>query len=112
MKTLRTLLLLTTAVLLCSISARAHDFEVDGIYYNVTSESELTVEVTFKGVHFAQFKEYKGDIVIPEKVEFNGKKYNVTGIAENTFYNYIELKSITIPKSVKDIHNRAFNYSI
>ena len=42
-------LLTILAVLLCSLTASAHDFEVNGIYYNITSETNKTVEVTFKG---------------------------------------------------------------
>lgn len=34
------------AVLWVSVSAFAYDFEVDGIYYNITSLSNLEVEVT------------------------------------------------------------------
>ena len=48
MKALKTLLI-TIAVLLYSTTVSAHDFEVDGIYYNITSSEDLTVEVTYKG---------------------------------------------------------------
>ena len=48
MKTIKTLLA-TIALLLCSETMNAHDFEVDGIYYNILSENNKTVEVTFKG---------------------------------------------------------------
>ena len=41
--------LATIVVLLSSISASAYDFEVDGICYNVTSSTDLTVEVTYRG---------------------------------------------------------------
>ena len=67
MKTFKTLLA-ALAVLLCSISARAHDFEVDGIYYNVTSSTERTVEVTFRpiaqiaGWNVLQSLMYTGDL--------------------------------------------------
>ena len=33
--------------------ANAHDFEVDGIYYNITSE--YTVEVTYKGYYSGSY---------------------------------------------------------
>ena len=42
-------LLTSMALLLCSITISAHDFEVDGIYYNITSTTDNTVEVTRKG---------------------------------------------------------------
>ena len=40
---------LTAAMLLCSIVVSAHDLEVDGIYYNITSSTDMTVEVTYRG---------------------------------------------------------------
>ena len=38
--------LATIAVLLCSISANAYTFQVDGIYYKILSETDKTVEIT------------------------------------------------------------------
>ena len=52
-----TLLLLA---LLLPATATAYDFEVDGIYYNVTSA--FTVEVTYKDHSFAS---YSGEVSIP-----------------------------------------------
>ena len=34
-------------VLLCTAKVSAHDFEVDGVFYNITDSTELTVEVTY-----------------------------------------------------------------
>ena len=42
-------LVLAVIGLLCSISVSAEDFEVDGIYYNITSSTDMTVEVTYRG---------------------------------------------------------------
>ena len=41
--------LFTALLLLLSVAVNAHDFEVGGIYYNVTDEANKTVEVTCKG---------------------------------------------------------------
>ena len=59
---------MTIAALLCSLTASAHDFEVDGIYYNILSESDKTVEVTYKGLLYDEFCVYTGNVVIPEIV--------------------------------------------
>ena len=68
MRTINTWLA-TIAMLLCSISASAHNFEVGGIYYNITSSPDLTVEVTYKGDNSSyNHKTYSGAIVIPETV--------------------------------------------
>ena len=73
----RTKLWLTTmAALLCSIMVSAHDFEVGGIYYNITSETDLTVEVTYKGSASTWYQnEYTGVITIPETVTYKNNTY-------------------------------------
>ena len=43
----KSVLLLFAALL--PLVASAHDFEVNGIYYNITSSTDRTVEVTYKG---------------------------------------------------------------
>ena len=110
MKTIKQLLL-TVAVLLCSVALSAHDFEVDGIYYNITSTENLMVEVTCKGTyHYDYPNEYNGEVVIPEKVNYNGKVYSVTRIGANAFDNCSSLTSVIIPNSVTSIGANAFQY--
>ena len=107
MKTIKKLLT-TIAVLLCSVVANAHDFEVDGIFYNITSEKELTVEVTYKGQDSDDYDEYKGTIEIPATIMYNQQEYNVTSIGNSAFYECSSLTSITIPNSVTSIGYNAF----
>lgn len=101
----QTKLWLTTMVaLLCSLTVSAHDFEVDGIYYNIISEEELKVEVTFRGVHLDDyFDEYSGEITIPSTVIHDNKTYSVTSIGNQAFYCCGHLSSIRIPKEAIDI---------
>ena len=107
MKTIKTWLT-AMAVLLCSISASAHHFEVEGFFYNFTSQT--TVEVTYNGpVSYYVNDEYVGDIVIPEKVTYNGITYHVTQIGEEAFYKCRSLTSIVIPQSVTSIKSGAFS---
>ncbi|MDD5780736.1 MAG: hypothetical protein PUD40_06770, partial [Bacteroidales bacterium] len=69
-------LLLT--LLFLSLSARAHDAEVDGIFYNLDAANK-TATVTFKGDNWGGGGEkYSGDVVIPKKVTYNGITYSVT----------------------------------
>lgn len=106
MKSIKTWLL-TVAILLGSISAYAHDFEVNGIYYNKTSAT--TVEVTFKGDSFVSYSdEYSGDIIIPSTVTYSGKEYSVTAIGDITFGCCSSMTSVTIPNSITSIGNDAF----
>ena len=67
-------------VLLCiaSLSASAHEFEVDGIYYNITSNTDMNVAITFRGSSYYNYSnEYSGEVTIPETVVYNEKTYRV-----------------------------------
>ena len=85
----------------------AHDFEVDGVFYNKTSDN--TVDVTYKGYYYDSYSnEYAGDVVIPSSVDYNGTTYSVTSIGYAAFYKCESLKSIEIPNSVTTIGEWAF----
>ena len=105
--TLRTSILLL--LLLCaSYSALAHDFEVDGIYYNKTSYN--TVAVTYQGsVYHQNTNRYIGSVTIPSSVTYGGETYSVTSIGDNAFNRCGMLTSVTIPHSVTTIDSYAFN---
>ena len=107
MKTIK-LFLTTIAMLLCSVVANAYDFEAGGIYYNITSSTDLTVEVT--NSTSPSSTAYNGDVIIPSKVTYNNCTYNVTSIGERAFYECYSLTSITIPNSITNIGERAFYY--
>ena len=93
-------------MLLCSIVASAHDFEVDGIFYRFYGDG---VAVTYRGDSYNSYKnEYSGDIVIPETVTYLGKTYSVYHIGIEAFYDCTGLTSVTIPNSVTSIGYYAF----
>lgn len=94
--------LATIATLLCSITASAYDFEVNGIYYNIISASDLTVEVT-SGDNY-----YSGDVIIPSTINYSGKTMTITGIGENAFLFCDKLTNVNIPNSVTSIGESAF----
>ena len=85
-----------------SLNASAYDFEVDGIYYKITSSTDMTVTLT-SGV-----KKYNGDIIVPSSVSYNGNDYNVTSIGDSAFHHCKSLTSITIPNGVINIGHHAF----
>ena len=97
--------LMTIAALLCSVAVNAYDFYANGIYYNVTSDTDLTVEVTFVNTYSA---DYSGAIYIPSLVTYNRKMYSVTRIGNYAFNNCRDLTSVTIPESVRSIGYAAF----
>ena len=79
--------LMTIAALLCSFTASAHEFEVGGIYYSITSSLDLTVAVTFKGDSYDSYSdEYSGAVTIPSTVTYNSKTYSVTSIGDYAFF--------------------------
>lgn len=80
-------MLVTLAMLLCCVSVGAHDFEVDGIYYNITDREKLTVAVTYRGSSYDSYSnEYTGSVVIPETVTYKSKTYSVTSIIYRSFF--------------------------
>ncbi len=104
-------LLLT--LMLSTLTASADEVEIDGICYNLIKKGNVA-EVT------RNFNSsYSGNVVIPEKVSFEGVDYKVTSIAGNVTHNggtYLGgafrgcsgITSVTIPNSVKSIGYGAF----
>ena len=89
-------------ILWSCISGMAYDFEVDGIYYTITSTSDLTVAVA------AGDSKYTGDIVIPSEVQYKTRTLVVKSIRPGAFWNCGGLSSVTIPNSVTSIEGSAF----
>ena len=111
MKKILRIPLLLVALLLTSIPLSAHDFEVDGIYYNITSSTDKTVEVSYRGSYYHSYSnEYTGSVVIPEAVTYSGTTYSVTSIGSYAFYGCNGLTSVTIGNSVTEIGSSAFCY--
>ena len=105
MKTIKHLF--AALLLLCVTVATAHDFEVDGIYYNITDAAKKTVAVTSKGSAYSN--EYTGNVVIPEFVTYNGTIYGVTSIGSFAFEGCTGLTSVVIPNSITSIGVSAFD---
>ena len=102
--------------LLTATKVYSFDFEVDGLCYNKLSDS--TVELTWKAVRTP----YTGDVVVPNSVNYNGKRYEVVAIGEYamvdiySLYNdqamcdiNSELISVSLPSSILSINQHAFD---
>lgn len=119
----------TLVLALCSLSAWAHDFEVDGIYYHIVGKD--SVEVTFKDEFYHSVaNEYVDTVVVPATVDYEGTVFGVVNLGQFAFaqcellkavvFTDIEriswgafweckgIKSITITESVQTIESFAF----
>ena len=90
MKKISTLVLM----LMCAIATWAHDFEVDGIYYNILQDKTNEVEVTYQ--YEWSSDNYAGLTAasIPSTVTYNGTTYGVTSIGREAFAN---CSGLTLP---------------
>lgn len=90
-------------ILLLAATFANAQIEVDGLYYNIISET-TNVELCAPNGD----THYSGDITIPPTVQYNDQLYNVTKISADAFKNCTGLTSISIPASVTSIGNDAF----
>ena len=95
------------ALLSIVFSAQADNFEVGGIWYKVSWESDDPSTPGEVYVTKNESDDYTGDIVIPAQVTYT-KTYNVRYIESGAFKSCDGLTSITIPNSVTNIGYEAF----
>ena len=93
---------MTALLLLCCTAASAYDFKFGGIYFNILSSEDKTVEVT------SGSNKYTGAVTIPASVTYKGITYSVTRIGNYAFCDCSGLTSIEIPSSVTSIGESAF----
>ncbi len=89
---------------LLPLVASAQSIKTNGVCYDLKPE---TLQAEVRATFFSD-DEYSGTINIPATVGYDGAIYNVTSIGNGAFRNCSNLKSITIPESVKIIGDNAF----
>lgn len=83
---------------LCSNATFASDFvTVDGLKFFVDTDKDEATLVA---------NDYSGEVVVPEKVTFEGKDYPVTIIGSKSFS--FSTKSIKLPNTITEFENSAF----
>lgn len=90
-----------------ALGAWAHDFSVDGIYYNITDSTARQVAVTYQGSSYTTAA-YSGDVVIPSEVTYNDTAYTVTSIGDYALRSCGGVTSVSIPETVTYIGTTAF----
>ena len=94
-------------MLLCSVMANAYDFEVDGIYYNILSSTDLTAEVTYGD------NKYTGNVIIPSIVNYKSRDLTIIAIGDTAFLQCYKLTNIIIPANSECyIPDKIFNYTL
>lgn len=78
------------------------------IYYNILSEGDQTMEVTYRGTSYAAANEYIGDIIVPDSVIRFNKTYRIVKVGEEAFRGCTQIRSITLPTSITSISKSAF----
>lgn len=102
---LKCMLVATLFMLMCG-TATAYEFEAGGVYYNVISVDDKTVEVTYEKSDYEP--SYAGTVVIPATVEYQGTVFTVVNIGEHAFYGCTNLTRVTLPVGLKRICGGAF----
>jgi hypothetical protein len=103
MKSIFFKLLLFAIATLTSFQLNAHDFEVDGIYYNVIDPSALTCGVC----GLDENNSNNENPIIPSHVSFSGKNLTVIEIQERAFEE-TDIVSISLPSTCMSIGRSAF----
>ena len=90
-------------VLLSMMDIKVNASIIDGINYSINNKNKTASVVE------SIYGCYSGHISIPESIEYNGEKYDVTSIGGYAFSSCSGLTSLTIPSSVTTIGEDAFS---
>ena len=101
-------MLLLFSLLGTATIALAYDFEVNGIYYDISGSNAIVTYQYYYSYH-SPYSDYSGNVTIPSTVTYNGTTYSVTSIGNYAFNNCTGLTSVTIPNSVISIGYCAFD---
>lgn len=78
--------------------------EIDGIWYELNSDDN-----TAGVIRCESDVDYSGEVIIPDKVTYEGVGYSVTTIKNGAFFWCFDLTSVAIPSTVTKIGGSAFS---
>ena len=97
----RLISILALVIVSLSVSAQYYDFESGGIYYTIVSPTSVSV--------FGDNRiKYSGNVIVPDRVDYNGKTYKIARIGQRSFENNTGLTSITLGSLIDFIGISAF----
>lgn len=116
-KFLTSCLMLLTGSISC-LGMSAYDFSVDNIFYKFVGDGVYVtygeydiIPWGYRPSEIVPYQDnYKGNVIIPSSVTYNGLNYAVTGIDERSFYDCPSLTSVHIPNTVTEIGNETFKW--
>lgn len=111
MKNIISLLAIILIVSAIPQSAKAYDFSAVSpsghvLYYNITTSN--WVEVAPQNSQTPRYSNLSGDLIIPEKVSYNGQEYEVTAVGERALLGCDKVLTISLPESILFIKDYAF----
>jgi hypothetical protein len=98
-------IIILSLAIVSTLNMLGEQLQFDGIYYNILSDS--TLEVATQPICSSP-NDCLTYANIPSVIKYNGKTYDVVGIADAAFYEYPTLKYLTISSSVMSIGTGAF----
>lgn len=95
-------------MLFCCTPSNAETVEIDGIYYELLEYDPTKAKVTYKGNYPSEYDEYKGDIIIPDDITYDGETYHVEFIGAEAFAHCSSLTSVRLGGAIWYIEGGAF----
>lgn len=98
--------ILSIAVLMLWVNVSlAYSFKVNKICYTKKEDPFSVV------VDFDSNEKYTGDIIIPDRVNYLGRIYDVVGVVSKAFKDCYDLKSVEFPNSIIEFGTEVFRGS-
>ena len=112
-------------LLLSGLTVQAKDFDFSAmspsghtLYYSIIDRTKHEVEVVCPAAKYGGNSQRPwdgyirpfGKVVIPSVVSHEGVEYSVVSIGWNAFYGCYEMRTLTLPPSLRDFKSTAFEY--
>lgn len=78
----------------------------------VASEANAIVRPNDDNTGYLDYTNYWKNLVIPDSIEYEGKKYVVAGLGPYAFNKALEIETIKLPETITFIGSSAFNWCV